>query len=828
MVDLDSATRRPDEQARPGAQFHVTIRPTTQINMSALRGYLEQKIEFSTPVQEAMNFMDHLIRQGPSQRSLAIKRNFYSSQDRGRPLDGDDSMSVIEAHKGLYASLRMVRNRVNGGLGLSLNADVANTAFWIGGLPISEVICNFLGTCDRRFARKRPNEIQNLLFPEKRPDGSFDMSEAFKHLRKMRRLRFRIKHTNRGAVDKVYSIQDFVFDAKFQHEGGHANNVKFDYEGKQTSVNDYYMKKYRVSLKYPLLPLIKDSKGSCIPPELAFIEPMQRYMMKLNPVQTQNMIKTAVTVPKIRRGDIENKVSKILQLGTDPWLKTYGVQFEQAFTQTPAKLLKEPDLKFSRGNVKMTSHPSWRIDGQKFIQPNKAPLKSWGIMDLTGRAQQPALANFARQFRNTFIGHGCVSPGEAVVLDVPGNVKNNPANAMKWAVDQLTAKAGYPQLLFVVGNGKNDEKYERIKRNADCRFGILSQVVALNHVVSCKGQYLSNVCMKVNAKLGGATCITPAPWSSQGTYFPKERTTMIIGVDVSHAAPGQNTGSVAAMTMSMDPDGLRYAAAVENNGHRVEVLQEHVVNGLFSTLSPAWKQGHAEKGITGPPGHIIYFRDGVAEGQFAQVMAKEIAPLRKKFAALPKQPKFTVIVATKRHHIRFFPTGNAADVNQNSKRGLLVEKEVTHPFMWDFFLNSHFAIKGTARPVHYHVIYDDSRIPCAALQDMIFRQCFSYARATTAVSLHPAVYYAHLASSRGRYHNQSPASEGFKHGGKGHEIARDHVAKGMSASQSDVDVSDMKMIPVGGNHNGTSIEGRAMTPDEVRIRQFILGTMWYI
>lgn len=304
---------------------------------------------------------------------------------------------------------------------------------------------------------------------------------------------------------------------------------------------------------------------------------------------------------------------------------------------------------------------------------------------------------------------------------------------------------------------------------------------------------------------------------------------MMIGVDVSHAAPGQHTGSVAAMTMSTDPEGIRYAAAVENNGYRVEVLREEVVTELFNALSPSWKSEHAAVGINGPPGHIIYFRDGVAEGQFAQVMAQEIAPLRKRFANVPKPPKFTVIVATKRHHIRFFPEPNCRDKNWNSKRGLLVEQEVTHPFMWDFFLNSHVAIKGTARPVHYHVIHDDSGIPCASLQDMIFRQCFSYARATTAVSLHPAVYYAHLASSRGRYHNPSPSSEGHKHGGKGHELVRDRVAKGQPVLRSSqVDVSDIKMIPVGGHHDGKNFGDHPMTPDELRIRNFIRGTMWYI
>ncbi len=56
-------------------------------------------------------------------------------------------------------------------------------------------------------------------------------------------------------------------------------------------------------------------------------------------------------------------------------------------------------------------------------------------------------------------------------------------------------------------------------------------------------------------------------------------------------------------------------------------------------------------------------------------------------ASLALQPKMIVIVASKRHHIRFFPNPRdttAADRNGNPFPGTLVEKDVTHPFENDF------------------------------------------------------------------------------------------------------------------------------------------------
>lgn len=124
-------------------------------------------------------------------------------------------------------------------------------------------------------------------------------------------------------------------------------------------------------------------------------------------------------------------------------------------------------------------------------------------------------------------------------------------------------------------------------------------------------------------------------------------------------------------------------------------------------------------------------------------------------------PKFTVVIAGKRHHIRFFP--DKGDRNQNPLPGTLVETGCTHPFEFDFYLCSHVAIKGTARPIHYQCILNDGEWGAAELQQFIFEHSYHYVRSTTPVSLHPAVYYAHLAADRARAHmNDSPVSSGKK------------------------------------------------------------------
>jgi len=71
----------------------------------------------------------------------------------------------------------------------------------------------------------------------------------------------------------------------------------------------------------------------------------------------------------------------------------------------------------------------------------------------------------------------------------------------------------------------------------------------------------------------------------------------------------------------------------------------------------------------------------------------------------------------------------------NPNPGTLVERDVTHPFEYDFYLNSHSAIQGTARPTHYHVLLDEAKMPPNDFQTLIYEHCYQYMRSTTPVSI---------------------------------------------------------------------------------------------
>jgi eukaryotic translation initiation factor 2C len=71
-------------------------------------------------------------------------------------------------------------------------------------------------------------------------------------------------------------------------------------------------------------------------------------------------------------------------------------------------------------------------------------------------------------------------------------------------------------------------------------------------------------------------------------------------------------------------------------------------------------------------------------------------------------PKITVIIVGKRHHVRFFPRPTSqigAGIAQLAPSWI---RDVVHPTEFDFYLQSHGGLLGTSRPAHYSVLHDEN------------------------------------------------------------------------------------------------------------------------
>lgn len=159
------------------------------------------------------------------------------------------------------------------------------------------------------------------------------------------------------------------------------------------------------------------------------------------------------------------------------------------------------------------------------------------------------------------------------------------------------------------------------------------------------------------------------------------------------------------------------------------------------------------------PDKLIFYRDGVSEGQFPDVVAKEIPLVRQAMRTVGENPtytaqaaamKLTYIICGKRHHFKFGPAagGRDADKNGNLLPGVIVDTDIVHPFDFDWYGLSHGGLLGTSRASHYTVLVDDAKHKADDLQTLTYHLCYTYGRATRSVSIATPAYYAHHVCTR--------------------------------------------------------------------------------
>lgn len=395
-------------------------------------------------------------------------------------------------------------------------------------------------------------------------------------------------------------------------------------------------------------------------------------------------------------------------------------------------------------------------------------VRKWSVLWLRSqfmedpwKGDRDALISTVKDFHRTLNDRGMrVSPPMIPGKDAQVDAGNDEL-AITAAFHQLLARNRQETLLLVILPRRDDRLYNYVKQCGDVRFGIHTVcVVASKFAKSNNVPYFTNVALKVNLKLGG----TNQTLDAKNLGLIARGTTMIVGIDVTHPSPGSVNGapSVAAMVASVSQDIGQFPAILRTQKSRQEMVND--LGDMLKSRLRLW-QKHNQSQL---PENILVYRDGVSEGQYHIVLDKEMPLLREAcdevYPAIAKNPAISIIIAGKRHSTRFYPTSTDKqkmdERSSNPKHGTVVDRGITEPRIWDFFLQAHAAPQGTARPAHYIVIHDEIfrrlAIPpefanaSDVLIDLTHNLCYMFGRANKAVSYCPPAYYADMACERGR------------------------------------------------------------------------------
>ncbi|GAY33521.1 hypothetical protein CUMW_275360 [Citrus unshiu] len=456
--------------------------------------------------------------------------------------------------------------------------------------------------------------------------------------------------------------------------------------------------------------------------------------------------------------------------------REFGIQVVDGLTSVNARILPAPMLKYHETGPEASVNPDfgqWNMINKKMF--NGGTVQVWTCMNFSTCLNQDVIG-FCQRLVDMCNRKGMVFNCRPVI---PIS-SYNPYQIEKALVDvhNKTTQPGKQLQLLIIILPDVSGSYGRIKRVCETELGIVSQCCQPKHASSRNMQYFENVALKINVKVGGRNTVLDDAVQKR-IPLVTDRPTIIFGADVTHPQPGEDSSpSIAAVVASMDwPEVTKYRGLVSAQAHNEEIIQDLyksikdpqrglVHGGMIRELLIDFRRSTNFK-----PHRIIFYRDGVSEGQFSQVLLHEMNAIRQACASIEEgyAPPVTFVVVQKRHHTRLFPAEyNRRDLTDRSGNilpGTVVDTQICHPKEFDFYLNSHAGIQGTSRPTHYHVLYDENRFTADDLQMLTNNLCYTYARCTRSVSIVPPAYYAHLAAFRARFYIEDETSAGGSTGG---------------------------------------------------------------
>ncbi|KAG7593551.1 Piwi domain [Arabidopsis thaliana x Arabidopsis arenosa] len=741
----------PETEETRARSYTFTIKQVNELKLRDLEDYIRGSSSFIP--RDVLQGMDVVMKEHPSKRMMTVGKSFFT-----REPDEDFRFGVVAA-KGYRHTLKPTAQ------GLSLCLDYSVLAFRNAMSVIDYLKLYFGWSDDMRQFTKRDAEKELI-----------GLKVTVNHRKNKQKL------TIVGLSE--YNTKDITFDL-MDHAG--------DEPPRKVSIVKYFMEKYGKDIRYkdiPCLSLGKKGRQNFVPMEFCNLVEGQIYPKEKLDKNSASWLKQLSLVNPQRR---KENIDKMIKLSDGPSggdiIGNFVLKVATNMTTVEGRVLKAPTLMLTdqKGNP-VTEEPrknnQWNLTIKRVTKGSK--IKHWAVLDFTASKKPHNYKmpdNFVEELtaRCSRLGMTLENPivRKTLSMDTLSN-GNDLEELLRSVIDEaLLNYRARPTLVLCAMSGKVDG-YKTLKWLAET---LVTQCFLTGSANRGGDQYLANLALKINAKVGGTNVELVDNYFS---FFNKEDEVMFIGADVNHpAAHDKMSPSIVAVVGTLNwPEANRYAARVKAQTHRKEEIQGfgETCLELVNAHSNATKKR---------PNKIVIFRDGVSDGQFDMVLNVELQNVKDAFKKIEYNPLITVIVAQKRHQTRFFPA--TKNDKGNVLSGTVVDTKIIHPFEYDFYLCSHHGAIGTSKPTHYYVLYDEIGFKSDQIQKLIFDVCFTFTRCTKPVALVPPVSYADKAASRGRLYYEASFMEKNSKQSRG---ASSSSAASVASSSSSLTVEDKEIFKV--------------------------------
>ncbi|KAI0706856.1 Piwi domain-containing protein [Cerioporus squamosus] len=694
------------DRAQPTHQVKLSKRAV--INSSRLERLIERG---DSDDKDDVNFValqlcQLMVRQAPNfrHRFPAHSKSFY---DANTAVDIDMGLQIW---KGFFQSVRPMRGR------LLLNVDRTVAAVYASGSLI-DVMFRFLRLDNRR-------ELDNLSQPDY----------------------FRLRSHLKGVVVKIRispnarprPITDLVREAGRQ---------EFDKNGARCTVKQHFESKYNEQVVYPGCVGVRIGQSAIIPAEFCEIVPGQLFRKKLLPELQNDFLRIATERPERRLQAIQGAVNyDTFNWNTSDYIQDAGMGISPRMLEVTGAILKAPKIVYGNGESADARNGTWNVVGRKFYRPARG-LQAWAVA-VFQRVRPQDLNNFLDMLVTNMRDRGMP------VRENPPVVHGNPINPIPTLEEariyaQDWGGSTHPDMILVILPTNAEDCRNTVKVWGDwgtsARGAIATQCVRTGKWVRADSQYCNNLALKINPRLGGINSII----YSEASEFLS--TAMIVGADVGHPGPGVNhLPSITGLVASVDKTASLWTSFSYLQEPRLEIIQD-----LEQMMVDALNDYRGYRESTGdrlPPRNVVFFRDGVSEGEYRRIQEVEVPMIKRAFARVGLrgnvESKLLFIIVGKRHHIRFFPNERDADRSGNCPAGFVLFDGLTHPKYDDYYLQSQPGLKGMSRPAHYVILENEAMLALESIAQIAYHLCYQYARATRTVSVPAPAYYVDLACRR--------------------------------------------------------------------------------
>jgi len=526
--------------------------------------------------------------------------------------------------------------------------------------------------------------------------------------------------------NKTYRIDDIDWNKK--------PSDKFTgHDGTEKSFMQYYKERYGITIKDPNQPLLISMPTKQEQRKYGRTEPINLIpeicnMTGLSDDQRANFKLMKAVGEYTRPGPgarlqalmkFSKSVSSKAKISED--MKEWGLDIDPNPIKFKARTINPEKIQQAAGRPELTyglDNADWGSQFRNYKMFNSGPgCHKWLL--IVSERDKAGAAEFAKMLVKSSVGMGFPMKDPRPIV-IPDSRTAAFADAVMKAADQA------PQMIMVVIPNNKGDAYHAVKKILCVERPIPSQVITGTLLNKPKG--LMSVATKVSIQM--AAKLGAEPWAVQVPI----KDLMVIGYDSYHDS-NQRGLAVGAVVSTTNQALTRFTSMTTMHRNDEELLNQMKV--CVTQAIRKYREANQRN-----PQRVVFYRDGVGEGQIQYVKETEVEAIKSVFKEMGTSPQFAFIIVSKRISHKFFLVNNGG-APQNPPSGSVVDDVVTMPERYDFYLVSQSVRQGTVNPTSYNIIENQTQMQPEHFQRLTYKLTHLYYNWPGTVRVPNVCQYAH-------------------------------------------------------------------------------------